>query len=349
MDEIVTGNVEVAMEIFDNLRKRDELQEVLDEVQEIEGDRRSMNDKSLKKLHKKYPVWASNEAKHESMDEKFEADSQDDDMESISSVDTAYEDLEKASKEILLLKEQTIARLLDIEETIKKALYSVSNLKSEADIAGLSGLFDETMKSEQYVQPTNNIRKISIGSSKSKTGPKEAANTPNGFKSESQRHAQARQSPSQSSPSFISIHSAARKPVEQPTMTTFLPKPETRPPCCHKDNINASRLPPQRKVSVLEVKTGPGQPLSDVIDKKTVSETYEETDGFGNVFMSSTTSTFVHKQSDSKSSASFEVIPPRCEIITSPLMQRHHFEDHGLKSKREGSVFVTFSPSMDKR
>ncbi|XP_055017071.1 xin actin-binding repeat-containing protein 1, partial [Boleophthalmus pectinirostris] len=143
MDEIVRGNVQVAMEIFDNLRKRDELQGVLDEVHEIEGDRRSMNDKSLKKLYKNYPVWAAAEtnAKHETMDEKFDADSLDDDLESISSVDTAYEDLEKASKEILLLKEQTIAKLLDIEETIKKALYSVSNLKSEADIAGLSGLF----------------------------------------------------------------------------------------------------------------------------------------------------------------------------------------------------------------
>ncbi|XP_072297147.1 xin actin-binding repeat-containing protein 1-like [Eucyclogobius newberryi] len=353
MDEIVKGNVKVAMEIFENLRKRDELQGVLDQVHVIEGDRRSMTDKLLTKPYKGYPVGdaTGTNSKHETTDEKFEADSQEDDVESISSVDTAYEDLEKASKDIMLLKEQTIAKLLDIEETIKNALCSVSNLKSEADIAGLSGLFDETLRSEQHPQPTNNIRKISIGSCKSKPGRnQEASSTASGLKPKSQRLVQPRQSPSQSSPSFISIHSAARKPAEQPKpkMTTFTPKSDTKTHCCHKENSDASRAPPQRKVSVLEFKTGPGQPPVGVIDKKMVSETYEETDGFGNVFMSSTTSTVVHKKSDSQSSALFEVVPPRCEIVTSPLMHRHHFEDQVLKSKGEGNVFVTFSPSMNK-
>lgn len=354
MDEIVKGNVKVAMEIFDNLRKRDELQGVLDQVHEIEGDRRSINDKSLKKLYNNYPVWAAAETntKSEMTEEKLDADSLEDDQESISSVDTAYEDLEKASKEILLLKEQTIAKLLGIEETIKKALYSVSNLKSEADIAGLSGLFDESLKSEQNLHPTNNIRKISIESCKSKPSlNKDTVSLKNGLKAESSRHAQPRQSASQSSPSFISIHSAARKPVEQPRpiMTTFTPQSATQSHCCHKENSDASKNPPQRKVSVLEVKPTLSQPPPEVIGTKTVSETYEETDGFGNVFMSSTTSTFVHKQSDSQSSALFEVVPPRCEAVSSPLMHRHHFEEQVLnKSKGEGSVFVTFSPPMNK-
>lgn len=354
MDEIVKGNVKVAMEIFDNLRKRDELQGVLAQVHEIEGDRRSMNEKSLKKLYNNYPVWASTETntKQGTMEEKLEMESLDDDQESISSVDTAYEDLEKASKEILLLKEQTIAKLLNIEETIKKALYSVSNLKSEADIAGLSGLFDESLKSEQNLHPTNNIRKISIGSCKSKAVPnRQTGSSKNGLKEESPRHVQQKLSPSQSSPSFISIHSAARKPVEQPkpTMTTFAPKSDTYSHCCHKANSDVSKNTPQRKVSVLEVKTAPGQPPAGLVGTKTVSETYEETDGFGNVFMSSSTSTFVHKQAESQHSALFEVVPARCEVVSSPLMQRRHFEEQVLnKSKGERSVFVTFSPPMDK-
>lgn len=344
-------------------------------MQEIEGETSSVDSSSLKNLYETVPAWmvtSRRNVKQSKMEEKkVEVEVQDDDLESISSVDTAFEDLEKASKEIINLKEQTLAKLLDIEETIKKALYSVSNLKSEADIAGLSGLFDESLTSEQNLQPANNIRKISIMSSKAKAGQAKGMSdvnlqtdldssvSSNNIPRQGPNKPLSRQSSSQSSPSFISIHSAARRTPEQPkpTMSTF--KPNSEGSCSRGYDANTDPLEssknnhsPQRKVSVLEVKTVPEQPAG-MVGTKTVNETYEETDGFGNVFHSSTTSTFVTKQSDSKSSALFEVIgsPTRYEVMTSPLMQRsaRPFEEKvSSKAKKDGTVFVTFSQPKNK-
>ncbi|XP_037643199.1 xin actin-binding repeat-containing protein 1 isoform X1 [Sebastes umbrosus] len=376
-DEIMKGNVKEAMEIFENLRKREELKEILSQVQDIEGETSSVDVSSFKTLYETVPAWMAtqggNAKESKTEEKKVEVETQDDDLESISSVETAYEDLEKASKEIMNLKEQTLAKLLDIEEAIKKALYSVSNLKSEADIAGLSGLFDESLKSEQNFQPTNNIRKISIVSSKAKSvETKEASGVNTHLDSSPQVCRQVqnkpliRQSSSQSSPSFISIHSAARKSAEQPKspMSTFKPKPEGKSQSCYDSNSGLGQesaaaepsknghSPPQRKVSVIEVKTVPEQPAG-IVGKKTVSETYEETDGFGNVFSSSVTSTFVTKQSDSKSSTLFEVVgsPARYEVMTSPIIRRsgRPFEDKVLSNaNEEGTVFVTFSQPKEK-
>ncbi|XP_067461201.1 xin actin-binding repeat-containing protein 1 isoform X2 [Thunnus thynnus] len=375
-EEIMKGNVKAAMEIFENLRKREELKGILSQVQEMEGETSDVDVSSLKTLYENVPAWIatpSRNAKQSKMEEKkVEVETQDDDLESISSVETAFEDLEKASKEIMNLKEQTLAKLLDIEEAIKKALYSVSNLKSEADIAGLSGLFDESLKSEQNLQPANNIRKISIVSSKAKSGQikemtdgnLQTVSDSNSSKQEVPRQVHnkplIRQSSSQSSPSFISIHSAARKPAEQPKspMSTFKPKTDNANSDLGQESAAAesskdAHTPAQRKVSVLEVKTVPEQPVG-IIGTKTVSETYEETDGFGNVFVSSVTSTFVTKQSDSKSSALFEVVgsPARYEVVTSPLLRRsgRPFEDKVLSNAKEkGKVFVTFSQPMEKQ
>ncbi|XP_075876751.1 xin actin-binding repeat-containing protein 1 isoform X2 [Nelusetta ayraudi] len=359
-EEIMRGNVKAAMEIFENMRKREELKGILSQVQEFEGESSSTDVTSLTTLYDNVPVWMvtpSRNVKQSKMEEKkVEIEIQDDDMESISSVETAFEDLEKASKEILNLKEQTLAKLLDIEEAIRKALCSVSNLKSEADIAGLSGLFDESLKSEQNSQTSSNIRKISIGSSKTKPDQiKEssgAVSNSSPSRDEPLRHVHTkpliRQS-SQSSPSFISIHSAARKPVDQPkpSMSTFKPNADTDQTVPAAVCPNTENSPAQRNVSVLEVKTRPEQP-EGIIGTKTVSETYEETDGFGNVFVSSVTSTFFTKQADSKSSALFEVDgkPTRYGVVTSPLFQRsgQSFEDKvPNNAKDEGTVFVTFS------
>uniref|UniRef100_A0A665XAH3 Xin actin binding repeat containing 1 n=1 Tax=Echeneis naucrates TaxID=173247 RepID=A0A665XAH3_ECHNA len=357
-DEIMKGNVKAAMEIFENLRKREELQGILSQVQEIEGETTRVDVGSLKTLYENVPAWMETPSRNaklsKTQEKKAEVEAQDDDLESISSVETVFEDLEKASKEIMNLKKETLAKLLDIEEAIKKALYSVSNLKSEADIAGLSGLFDESLKSERNLQPSNNIRKISIVSSKATSG-----------QTKESTDANLQTSSSQSSPSFISIHSAARKPAEQPkaAMSTFKPKTEASSQSCHDGNIDPGRelaaeyskngySPTQRKVSVLEVKTVPEEPAG-IIGTKTVSETYEETDGLGNMFLSSMTSTFVTKQSDTKSSALFEVVgnPTRYEVMTSPLMRRSGrlFEDKALSNaKEEGTVFVTFSQPKEK-
>ncbi|XP_078791611.1 xin actin-binding repeat-containing protein 1 isoform X2 [Oryzias latipes] len=340
-EEIMRENEQAAMEIFENLRKREELKGVLSQVKEIEGETSAEEKSSIKTLY--VPEWmvTSNKTAKQSKTaaKKVEAEAQDDDLESISSVEMAFEDLEKASKDIRKLKEQTLTKLLDIEETIKKALYSVSNLKSEADIAGLSGLFDESMKTEQNLQSANNIKKISIVSSKTKPVCAKETTDLKCPKEEVPKKRLVRQSSSQSSPSFISIHSA-RKPMEQPkpTMMTFKPQ---------ADGANQSLDRPQQQVSVLEVKTLPEKPAG-IIDTKTVRETYEESDGFGNVFVSSVTSTFVSNHSDSKASALFEAMgsPTRYEAVTSPLMRRprHPFDDKVFsRPKEEGTVFVTFS------
>lgn len=372
-EEIMKGNVKAAMEIFENLKKREELQGILSQVQEMEGETSNVDVSTLKTLYENVPAWVvgpnRNAKQSKTQEKKVEVEAQDDDLESISSVETAFEDLEKASKEIMNLKEETLAKLLDIEEAIKKALYSVSNLKSEADIAGLSGLFDESFKSERNHQSANNIRKISIGSRKAKSSQTKEITDDNlqaVADSSSSRHNNTkqmhnkplvRQSSSQSSPSFISIHSAARKPAEhpKPTMSTFKPNPETSSKSSTETNSDlgqesskTSKSPAQRKVSVLEVKTVPEQPAG-IIGTKTVSETYEETDGFGNTFVSSMTSTFVTKQSDTSSAALFEVVgsPTRYEVVTSPVLRRpaRPFENN---AKEEGTVFVTFSQPKDK-
>ncbi|XP_061589021.1 xin actin-binding repeat-containing protein 1 isoform X2 [Cololabis saira] len=368
-EEIMTGNVKAAMEIFDNLRKREELKGILCQVQEIEGEATRVDPSSLKTLYEHVPDWmdtSSGNVKQRKMDEKkVEVETQEDDLESISSVEMAFEDLERASKEIRKLKDQTLSKLLDIEETIKKALYSVSNLKSEADIAGLSGLFDESFKSEQDLQPAGNIRKISIGSNKSKLGcTKETTDVePSLSKKENKQvHGKplVRQSSSQSSPSspsFISIQSA-RKPAEPPkqVLSTFKPTAEDTSQSCndaHHVSESAATEPPKippspaHEISVLEVKAVPEQPAG-IIGTKTVRETYEESDGFGNVFVSSTTSTIVTNNPESEAPALFEVVrsPTRYEVMASPLMQRsrHAFEDKASsKANEEGTVFVTFS------
>ncbi|XP_019720367.1 xin actin-binding repeat-containing protein 1-like [Hippocampus comes] len=359
MEEIMKGNVKAAMEIFESMRKREELKGILSQVQEIEGQNRNAEVSSFKTFCNNVPgrtVASSDDSK------QSKVETQDDDLESVSSVETTFEDLEKASKEIINLKEQTLAKLLDIEEAIKKALYSVSNLKSEADIAGLSGLFDESLKSEQHVQPASNIRKISIVSSKAKSGQGNTrTRTHPSDSSLPTQEAAGRannkvlsQSYSQSSPSFISIHSAARKPVEPPlkaTMSTFKPAAERNG---HEGPAQGSiHSPAERKVSVLEVQTAPEEPAG-IFGTKTVSETYKETDGFGNVFVSSVTSTFVTKQSTDESAAVFEVggAPNAFEVVTSPLLQtsRRPSEDQAPSHTNEkGKVFVTFSQPKEKR
>uniref|UniRef100_A0A8C7KL41 Xin actin binding repeat containing 1 n=4 Tax=Oncorhynchus kisutch TaxID=8019 RepID=A0A8C7KL41_ONCKI len=378
-DDIMRGNVKAAMEIFENLRKREELKTILSQVQEIEGETREVDVSSLKSLFENVPAWIVTPCKHTKQshtkgEKKVEIESVSNDMESGSSVETVFGDLEKASKDIMHLKEQTLAKLIDIEEAIRKALYSVSNLKSEADIAGLSGLFNESLQTEQSHQPTNNIRKISIASTKAtkaKTEPVREASEgkTKGVSGSSERSESTSLSPvldkpqikqsstSPSSPSFISIHSAARKPVEQPKssqpqFSSFKPKPERCPsPSSHGANgdlgqQSASDSPnhfyspasPRRKVSILEVQTVPETVPAGIIGTKTVSEKYEEMDCFGNTFVSSKTSTFVTKHSEK-----FGVVtsPTRYEVVTSPIMQRsgHPFSEN---AKEGGTVFVTF-------
>ncbi|NXF00523.1 XIRP1 protein, partial [Smithornis capensis] len=243
-EEIMKGNVKEAMEIFENLRRQEQLQEILTRVREFEEETSKVDVKALKSFFEKVPEWVVHQKAHQAkQQDKAEALTKED-TDSVSSVELVFEDLERASAEIMHLKEQTLARILDIEEAIKKAIYSVSSLKSESDIAGLSGLFKESLGNTQSSASSSNIRKISIVSSKAKqdevaleTGESasvesvKVAEKTEATKAELEipRLIQSRVS-SPSSPSYISIESAARKPAESPR-TAHSPQDVPLPDC----------------------------------------------------------------------------------------------------------------------
>lgn len=229
-EEIMKGNIKEAMEIFENLRRQEELQEILTRVREFEEETSKVDVKALKSFFEKVPEWVVHQKAHQAKQQDRAEVLAKEDTDSVSSMELVFGDLERASAEIAHLKEQTLARILDIEEAIKKALYSVSSLKSESDIASLSGLLKESLGSTQSSVSSSNIRKISIVSSKAKqdgitleTGEatpvegEKVAEKSEVAKAELEipRHVQSRVS-SPSSPSYISIESAARKPAGSP-------------------------------------------------------------------------------------------------------------------------------------
>ncbi|XP_010141394.1 PREDICTED: xin actin-binding repeat-containing protein 1-like [Buceros rhinoceros silvestris] len=243
-EEIMKGNVKEAMEIFENLRRQEELQEILTRVREFEEETSKVDVKALKSFFEKVPDWVVRQKDHQAKQQDKAETLAKEETDSVSSVEMVFGDLERASAEIIHLKEQTLARLLDIEEAIKKALYSVSSLKSESDIAGLSGLFKESLGNAQSSVSSSNIRKISIVSSKAKqegitleTG--EAASVEGAKVAEKTEvtktelevpHPVQSRVSSPSSPSYISIESAARKPAESPR-TAHSPRDAPSPDC----------------------------------------------------------------------------------------------------------------------
>ncbi|XP_069067171.1 xin actin-binding repeat-containing protein 1 [Pleurodeles waltl] len=381
-DEIVKGNVKAAMDIYENLRKQEELQKILSKVEEYEEETSKVDVKSLKGLFENVPKWvvSGQDTVHQpNIKDQGELTLSEggakDDTENVSSVELAFGDLEKASTEIIHLKEQTLARLLDIEEAIKKALYSVSNLKSESDIAGLSGLFKESLGCTSSPSATNNIRKISIVSSKAK--PEKGVQVTEGkngdgekltekheiTKQELEVHSVPQRGNSPVSPSYISIESAARKPPQLSSCSTgcgtgsYAEASQGCPAnnkggvsCEYKPNMPSSPLNQRRQKSVLELKTIPELPK--VIGTTIVTEEYEEYDQFGNKIVTSKSSKTVTKKSDSKSTSTYEAVsaPTKYSVTASPLLRRHLHnigEDyHSNGSANEaGVVFVTFGNS----
>ncbi|KFQ22470.1 Xin actin-binding repeat-containing protein 1 [Merops nubicus] len=388
-EEIMKGNVKEAMEIFENLRRQEELQEILTRVKEFEEETSKVDVKALKSFFEKVPDWVVRQKAYQAKQQDRAETLAREDTESVSSVELVFGDLERASAEIIHLKEQTLARLLDIEEAIKKALYSVSSLKSESDIAGLSGLFKESLGSTQSSVSSSNIRKISIVSSKAKqegitseTGevaPAEGAKVAERTEVtkaelEVPRLVQSRVS-SPSSPSYISIESAARKPAESPKTphspwdtpsTDFSEKErcplDTSKGSCHCgmkgafSDYRSLNVPspqnPRRQKSILELQTGPdGSKLYGAT--RTVMEQYEEMDQFGNKII--TSSTTVTKQSETQTSSTCDVVShPPYEVSTSPMFRRYlktpgeDFHSNG-SFQEPGVVFVTFGNSKPKK
>ncbi|XP_058621902.1 LIM domain-containing protein isoform X2 [Onychostoma macrolepis] len=339
MDEIMKGNVPAVMEIFDKLKKQEELKNILSKVEEIEEDTNKVDVSSLKNIFESVPDWVMpREKKIKPKIVTPEHTGAPSEPEKMSSMEVAFEDLEKAGAEIIRLKDQTLARLMDIEEAIKKALYSVSTLKSDSDIVGLSGLFRESMVAVQGSPPSGNIRKISIGSSKSPNAQNQIGKRVSGQSATHKRPelfipTTKPRSVSPASPSFISIQSAARKSTELPSPQISPlkeePKEETKLQCCCgvpsdrrqcsvTKGAPSSPANPRRQVSVLEVQTRPEE--ERVIGTKTVSENYERMDCFGNKFYSSKTSTVVTTQPETRTTSKKLIVssPATTEIVTYP-------------------------------
>ncbi|XP_054622185.1 LIM domain-containing protein isoform X2 [Dunckerocampus dactyliophorus] len=334
MDEIMRGNISTAMEIFDNLRKQEELQSILSRVEEIEEDTSEVDVRSLRRVFEDVPDWVVHASKKKDTPVKTKHKEETPTLaESKSSMAHVFGDLERASEEIMNLKEQTLARLVDIEDAIKKALYSVSTLKSDTDIAGLSCLFKESLGSVHG--SSANISKISIGSSKNKSLQEQEGPTAPPGDQNLQKTPAPRTSPT-SSPAFISIQSAARKSDKAELL---LPPEATNCPMCQhsqkpeetfctttilqcnspglirkKDSSKQFSCSPQREISVLEVHT-------DLHGSaKTITENYERTDTRGNRIYSSKTSTVVttQPQNITPSTGQLEVRPAMRQIATYP-------------------------------
>ncbi|XP_021325982.1 LIM domain-containing protein isoform X2 [Danio rerio] len=341
MDEIMKGNVPAVMEIFDKLKQQEELKSILSKVEEIEEDTHKVDVSSLRNIFENVPDWVvPQEQPKITIPEDLESLSE---PETMTSMEVAFGDLEKAGADIIRLKDQTLERLMDIEEAIKKALYSVSTLKSDSDIVGLSGLFRESMVAVQGSPPSGNIRKISIGSSKSPKALKQIGRSQQSIvqkKPELIIPTTKPRSASPGSPSFISIQSAARKPSELPSPLKEDPKERPTPQCCcsvpsDRRQCSVTKSPstnpanPQRQVSVLEVKTMPEG--ERVIGTKTIKENYERTDSFGNKFYSSKTSTVVTTQPETRTTSRKLIMsnPTMSEIVTYPRINTPLIrEDH---------------------
>lgn len=307
MDEIVKGNITAAMEIFDNLRKQEELQSILSRVEEIEKETSGVDVQSLRGIFENVPDWVvssnrkkSNKVKEEKQEERMPLVPESE--EKIPSMAHVFGNLERASEEILNLKEQTLARLLDIEEAIKKALYSVSTLKSESDIAGLSSLFRESFDTVQCSPSSAIMSTNSIGSCRAKPVLNRENTPPQGFQAATTGGPDAKhQASPSSSPAFISIQSAT-KHVDK---AEVLPPESTVCPTCQHSPITEDKFlttatltrngerrggqeepchNPKRELSVLEVQT----------DREGNTTTVtERTDAFGNRIYSSRASTIV--------------------------------------------------------
>ncbi|XP_077365803.1 xin actin-binding repeat-containing protein 1-like [Festucalex cinctus] len=313
MDEIMRGNIGTAMEIFDNLRKQEELRGILGRVKEIEEDTSEVDVRSLREVFEVVPDWvvSSNKKKPKQAKAERKEETTTSATESKSSMAHVFGNLERASEEIMSLKEQTLARLVDIEEAIKKALYSVSTLKSESDIAGLSCLFKETLGSVQGSPASGNIHKISIGSSKTaslqvKEGPTASAD---GQNASTERTPKPREG-SPCSPAFISIQSAARK-SDKPEMLicpTCQHSPEkfcsTKLLQCNSPTFSRKEPTdcfPQREISILEVQTD--REGNRMLGTKTATEDYKRTDTRGNRIYSSATPTVVTTEPETRTSS----------------------------------------------
>lgn len=345
MDEIMRGNITAAMEIFDNLRKQQELQSILSRVEEIEKDTSEVDVRSLRRVFENVPDWVVSSDKKKQ--NKVRADNRDERLpvsrestESKSSVAHVFGDLERASAEITNLKEQTLARLLDVEEAIKKALISVSTLKSDSDIAGLSSLFKESLGDVQGSPSSGSGNKISRSKSqqvqKSVALQENAANSDGQDASADGAAAKPLSSPP-SSPAFISIQSLAKKADQaDPAPPEILICPTcqqnqkleetfrtTKTLMC---NSPAQNRRDPRKGGQKQNTSGPlgtrqtGCEGNGIAGAEAASGNHEKIDNSGKKLYSSKTSTMINTQPETVTSSARHVVisPATYQVNTNP-------------------------------
>ncbi|XP_012311049.2 xin actin-binding repeat-containing protein 1 isoform X1 [Aotus nancymaae] len=325
-------------------RNQNELQGLLNQVQALEKEAASSVDvQALRRLFEAVPQLEGAAPQAPAALQKPEA-----------SVEQAFGELTRVSTEVARLKEQTLARLLDIEQAVHKALSSMSSLQPEASARGhFQGHPKDHSAHKISVTVSSSARP---GSSSQEVGGQTALKiqAKAGCHTEAQRevrirnhtevggHAASTAPPtgrqetsredvclprvlppsreSPSSPTFITIQSATRKPPEtasfkgspdvsvkstrlaQDTGQALLQQKGVQDKAGKKDVTqcsappkpappSASPLPTGRQKSVLQLQTGPGS-SQHYGAMRTVTEQYEEVDQFGNtVLMSSSTVT----------------------------------------------------------
>ncbi|EPY86843.1 hypothetical protein CB1_000295011 [Camelus ferus] len=190
------------------------------------------------------------------------------------SVEQAFGELTKVSTEVARLKEQTLARLMDIEEAVHKALSSMSSLQPGANTRGHS----------QVTPKDHGARKISVtDSSRDKpdyTGQEIRVQTAVKSQKEVTCHSEV-----QHQAKVVGQAQLYQKGVQDKAgkkeVTQCSGQPEPVP-------TSASSLPTRRQKSVLELQTRPGGSQCHGATR-TVTEQYESVDQCGNTALTSPT------------------------------------------------------------
>ncbi|XP_049726740.1 xin actin-binding repeat-containing protein 1 isoform X1 [Elephas maximus indicus] len=368
------GSQQVAPEHPGTLQgSHQELQGLLNQVQALEKEAMSSVDvRALRRLFEAVPQLGGDTPQVPAAPRKPEA-----------SVEQAFGELTRVSTEVARLKEQTLARLLDIEEAVHKALNSMSSLQPEANARGHSQGTpkDPSAHKTSVTASSRALPNWSVQEARGQTGVK--SQTEAGCHTEVQSQAKVRDHTevrgqaastapptrrldtlredgghpwvlppcrdSASSPTFISIHSATRKPLEAPrpkgSPDFTVKSTHLAQDAFHQEGAQdevarkevtwcsgqlepvpalASPLPTGRQKSVLELQTGPGGSQCYGATR-TMTEQYEEVDQFGNTILASSTT------------VTQQVEPPRAPgphlgLRASPLLRQFLHSPAGLSS-----------------
>ncbi|XP_042137947.2 xin actin-binding repeat-containing protein 1 isoform X1 [Peromyscus maniculatus bairdii] len=330
-----------------------ELQGLLSQVQALEKEAtHSVDVQALRKLFEGVPQLGGDTPQVPTAPHKTEA-----------SMEQAFGELTRVSTEVAQLKEQTLARLLDIEEAVHKALSSMSSLQSEVHTRDYPQRTPKDPSAHKASVSTSS-RTIPTGSNQAKD-PNVVKNQGNGQShAEEQGQAKVRShteargqaasnvlpsrrletpreesglqqvSPSckgsTSSPTFISIQSATKKPPEASSpqgshyisgKSTYLAQDRGQALLYQREIQDQAGMiikgsePTGQQKNVLELQTGSASSKSHGATRRTVTEQYEEMDQFGNTVL--TSSPTITQQAEALTDPG-----PQLRLHTSPLLRQ---------------------------